>query len=151
MVRNLEGKHADYFEAVLQLRDCSEEVYNFVKKEISDTGLRIAKSKNVNNGYDYYTSDNNLTKNLGKKLQQHFGGNLIITASLHTKKKDKELYRLTVMFREAGFKKNDMVGYKGDDYQVKTMGGKEILLQNIKTGEKVHLKYKMMGMIRKRS
>tara|TARA_Y100000310_G_C20637404_1_gene791944 strand:+ start:1401 stop:1850 length:450 start_codon:yes stop_codon:yes gene_type:complete len=149
MVRNLTGKHPSYFESILQLRDCSDEVYDFVEKEMNRTGLRIAKSVKVKNGYDYFTSDNGLTRALGKKLQQRFGGNLIETATLHTQKKDKQLFRVTVMFREAGFNKNDAVDYQGEEYKVKIMG-KDIMLQHTKTGKKVHVKYNKMREIKKR-
>tara|TARA_Y100000031_G_C7895286_1_gene237014 strand:- start:30 stop:479 length:450 start_codon:yes stop_codon:yes gene_type:complete len=149
MVRNLEGTHKDYFEAILQLRECSDELYDFVEQEVNKSDLRIAKSKKVKNGYDYYTSDNSLTRALGKKLQQRFGGHLIETATLHTQKKDKQLFRVTVMFREAGFKKEDNVEYQGESYLVVSMGGKDILLKHEKTGKKVHVKYERMKEIKK--
>ncbi|MBU1974316.1 MAG: hypothetical protein KKH52_02885, partial [Nanoarchaeota archaeon] len=148
MVRDLTGKHPSYFEATLQLRECSPEVYDFVEKEVNRSGLKIAKTKKVNNGFDYYTSDNGLTRALGKKLQSRFGGNLIVTATLHTQKKNDQLYRVTVMFREAGFNKGDNVDYEGESYLVKLMGGKDIFLQHTKTGKKVHVKYKEMGRIK---
>ena len=150
MVRNLECKHGSYFESILQLRDCSDTVYDFVEKEMNRVGSKIGKSKKIRTGYDYYTSDNGLTRSLGKKLQQQFGGHLVETATLHTQKKDKKLYRVTVMFREAGFKRDDKVEYEGESYVVKIMGGKDILLQEVKTGKKVHVKYKDMREIRKR-
>tara|TARA_Y100000310_G_C20451794_1_gene701099 strand:- start:230 stop:679 length:450 start_codon:yes stop_codon:yes gene_type:complete len=148
MVRSLTGKHPGYYEAVLQLRDVSQDVIDFVEKEIVKNSLSIVKFKKVKNGYDYFLSDNNLTKALGKKLQHHFGGELNITASLHTKKKDKELYRLTVLFREIKFKKLDKVLYQGDEYVVKGIN-REILLQNSKNGKKVRVKYKDMKRIKK--
>ena len=149
MTKNLRDKHPGYFEGILQLRDCSPEVYDYVEKEINSIGLKIAKSVPIKNGIDYYTSDNSMTKGIGKKLQQRFGGNLIVTATLHTQKKDKELYRVTVMFREAGFKKNDLVRYNGDTYTVKLMGSSDIMLQHAKTGKKVHLRYREIDAIKK--
>ncbi|MBI4151833.1 hypothetical protein HY496_02585, partial [Candidatus Woesearchaeota archaeon] len=82
------------------------------------------------------------------KLQEKYGGELLITAKLHTKKKDRDLYRLTVLFRQAPFQRNDVVQRSGEEYQVVTLG-KEIILQHLKTGKKVHVKYKEMGKIRK--
>ncbi len=149
MTKNLKDKHPGYFEAILQLRDCSEEVYDYVEKEINRVGLKIAKSVPIKNDFDYYTSDNAMTKALGKKLQQKFGGNLITTATLHTQKKDKELYRVTVMFREAHFKKNDQVQYNGEIYTVKMMNSNSIMLQHNHSGKKVHLRYKDMEAIKK--
>ena len=112
MVRHLEGKHPNYFEAVLQLRECSEPVYQFVKTEIDKVGLKIAQVKKVMKGHDYYTADNSLTRALGKRLQREFGGHLLVTATLHTQKKGKELYRVTVPFRESRLAKRSFSGLR---------------------------------------
>ena len=122
MVRSLEGKHANYFEAILQLREVTPEVLAFTEQQITKGHLPIAKIKKVQNGYDYYLTDNSFTKALGKKLQETFGGQIINTATLHTQKKGKELYRGTVLFRQASFKKGDLVFYKGEEYMVINRG-----------------------------
>ncbi len=147
MARKLEGKHSEYFEAVLQLRNISPEITAFVEEEIPRRGLSVSKVVELRTGVDFFLSDNNLTKMLGKKLQEKFGGELLITAKLHTKKKDKNLYRLTVLFRQAPFKKNDVVLRNGEEYRVIALG-KEIILQQLKTGKKFHVKYKEMDKIK---
>jgi len=148
MVRSLEGKHPNYYESLLQLRDVTAEVIDFTEDEIEQIHLPVSKHKKVTGGMDYYCSDNNLTRALGKTLQDRFGGELKITATLHTKKNDKDLYRTTVLFREAHFRKDDKVKYYGEEYVIKRMS-KDIFLQNTKTGEKLHLKYKDMNLIKK--
>ncbi len=147
MVRSLEGKHPLYFEAILQLREPFPDVVTFVEREIASVQIPIAKREKVRNGYDYYVADSNFTKSLGKKLQQQFGGELLITSSLHTKKKGKDIYRITVMFRPTLFRKGEIVAYKGSRYKVVQMS-KDILLQETTTGKKVHARYKDMGLIR---
>jgi len=141
------NQRPEYFEAILQLRDCNQEVTDFVEEEIPRLKLTMAKFVKIKNGFDYYLSDNNLTKKLGKKLQEKFGGEYLITASLHTKKQGKELFRLTILFRQAKFQKGDKVNYQGETYEVKSMG-KEIILQNDKAGKKVRVKYKDMNQIK---
>lgn len=147
MVRSIKGKHSDYFEAVLQLRDVSERAVTFVEDEIFRNEVHVAKKKKVKNGWDYYLADNDFTRALGKKLQQQFGGENTVTASLFGQKDGKEIYRLTVLFRGISFKKEDPVKYGGEEYKVKILG-KDILLQNVKTGKKVHVKYKERDQIK---
>ncbi len=147
MVRSTEGKHPNYYEAILQLRNVTQEVVTFVEEEIHTKKIPIAKVVELKNGLDYYIADNDFTKALGKRLQQNFGGELLFTASLHTKKDNKELYRVTALFRGVPFKKQEKVEYQGEEYVVKLMG-KDILLQHTKTGKKIHVKYKDMNQIK---
>lgn len=148
MARTLEGKHAEYYEAILQLRNISPEVVDFTEEEISNLGLSVSKVVELKTGSDYYLSDNNLTKMLGKRLQEKFGGELLITAKLHTKKKDKNLYRLTVLFRQAPFQKDNFVLHNGEEYKILSLG-KEMILQHLLTKKKIHMKYKEMGKMKK--
>ena len=139
MVRSLEGKHPNYFEAIIQIREASQEVIDFVE----NSNVLIVDEKTVKNGFDYFLADNNQARALGKQLQSKFGGELTTTSSLHTRKDGKELYRVTILFRPAHFKRGQEVEYQGDAYKVKAMA-KDIFLQDIKTGKKVHVKYKDM-------
>ena len=151
MVRSLEGKHAKYFEAILQLRDTSDEVKAWVDKTIKEQKIvvpRIEEAKKTKNGWDYYPADNNQGRQLGSQLQKKFGGHYHVTATLHTAIDSKEKYRVTILFREAPFRKNDIVDYQGEEYTVKMMI-KDIFLQNNKTGKKIHLKYRVMDQIKK--
>ena len=148
MVRTLAGKHPQYFEAILQLRDISQDVINVVEEEISRVQMPVAKEVKLKNGSDYYLADKDFTKALGKRLQQQFGGELLVTASLFGRKDGKEIYRVTVLFRQAPFKKGDVVEYQGEEYEVKLVG-KGIFLQNKKTGKRAHVKYKDMKEIKK--
>ena len=149
MARDLTGKHPNYYEAILQLRDVSQEVIDFTKKEISNQKMIATKIVKLKNGMDYYLSDNTQTRNLGKKLEQHFGGKCIVTASLHTKKDNKELYRTTILFREIPFRKGDIIEYDEEIYTIKSLI-KDIFLQKNKTGKKVHLRFSEVKQIKKR-
>ena len=148
MVRSLEGKHPQYYEAILQLRDVASDVVDFVNKEIMIQRIPVSKKDDVRNGSDYYLADSNFARSLGTKLQHRFGGEMIITSTLHTKKQGKDLYRITVLFRVAPFRKYDKVEYQGEEFDVKAMA-KDIVLQNTKTGKKVRVKYKEMNAIKK--
>ncbi len=143
MVRDLTGKHPEYYEATLQLREVTQELLDYVDA----SNLVIQKIVKVKNGYDYFLADNNQARAIGKKLQDRFGGKVVMTSSLHTKKDNKELYRVTVLFRQSGFKKGDEVIYHDEPYVVRAMG-RDIYLQHSKTGKKVHVRFTEMKKIK---
>ena len=143
MVRDLTGKHPEYYEATLQLREVTQELLDYVDA----SNLVIQKIVKVKNGFDYFLADNNQARAIGKKLQDRFGGKVVMTSSLHTKKDNKELYRVTVLFRQSGFKKGDEVIYHDEPYVVRAMG-RDIYLQHSKTGKKVHVRFTEMKKIK---
>ena len=146
----MEGKHGSYYESILQLRDVSQEVVDFTEEEIGRLKMSVAKVIPLKNGLDYFLSDNTLTRRIGKNLQDKFGGKIEETSSLWGVKKDREVYRVTVLFRGVPFKKNDLVVYQGEEYEVKILG-KDIMIKNTKDGKKVHVKYKDMRDIKIKS
>ena len=148
MVRSLVGKHPLYYEAVLQLREVTQEVVTFAEEELSKHKIPIAKVVELKNGFDYYIADNDFTKALGKKLQQRFGGQVRNTSSLFGRKENKEIYRGTVLFRLAAFCKGDKISYNGEEYLVKLIS-KEITLIHSKTGKKERVKFKDMKGIKR--
>lgn len=150
MARSIEGKHPEYYEAILQLRDCAAEVEGLVISEIAKANIPVAKKVKVKRGVDYYLADNNFTRALGKKLRERFGGEVKITASLWGRKKGKEVYRVTVLFRCFGLVKGDRVVYGGEEWVVKLRLENEVMLQKVKSGEKIHVRYGEMEKIKKK-
>ena len=147
MTKPNHGKNSEYYEAILQLRDVSDEVIDFVDKEIEKKNILVAKTKKVTNGHDYYLGNGNLTRNLGKTLQEKYGGEFTVTATLFTRKEGKPVYRLTVLFRAMPFKKGDQVEYHDETYNV-IMSGKKLMLQHLKTGKKIQVWYKDMKKVK---
>ncbi len=82
-------------------------------------------------------------------LQEKFGGEFTVTATLFTRKESKPVYRLTVLFRAVPFNKGDEVGYQGETYKV-LMSGKKVMLQHAKTGKKMQLWHKDLGRVKKK-
>ncbi|MBI4980078.1 hypothetical protein HZC30_00805 [Candidatus Woesearchaeota archaeon] len=148
MVRDLTGKHAQYYEAILQLRDVSTELVEVVYAEVERLGMRIAQALDLENGVDVYLTDKSLTKTLARKLQENFGGEYKESTSIFGQKDGNEITRLTILFRGIGAKKGDIVEYKGDQYQIRILG-KDVLLQEVSTGKKIHLKYEDMKKLKK--
>ncbi len=149
MVHSIAGKRLEYFEAILQLRDVSEEIVKLAYAEIARAKIHIAKTENFKTGLDVYLADAPFTKNLAKSLQQKFGGKYQVTASLFSQHDGKEIYRITVLFRGLSFSRNDIVEYKGEDYKIQALG-KEIVLNHLITGKKKHLKYAEMEKVKKK-
>ncbi|MEK6900227.1 MAG: NMD3-related protein [Nanoarchaeota archaeon] len=147
MVNIIDDKNNQYYEAILQLREVSEAILDYTEREIAKQRIPVAKVKEVHTGYDFYLGDGNRTKNLGKQLQEKFGGEYTVTATLFTRKEGRPVYRITVLFRGIAFKKGDLVDYKGEKHIV-VMIGKKVMLQESKTGKKVHLRYKDLGTIK---
>jgi len=148
MVKPVHGKHSEYYEAILQLRNVADEVIDFVDKEIGKKNIFVAKAIPVTNGHDYYLGNANLTKNLGKTLQEKYGGEFTVTATLFTRKEGRPVYRLTVLFRAMPFKKGDQVEYHDEIYNV-LLSGKKVMLQHTKTGKKVQIWHKDINKVKK--
>ncbi|MBI1968732.1 hypothetical protein HYS49_02375 [Candidatus Woesearchaeota archaeon] len=141
MVRTLEGKHPLYYEAILQLRDVLPETEEFAFAAIKKTGVPVTKIKRIQRGVDVYLADKRIARTIGKQLQGRFGGEQKITMSICGMKDGQDLYRLTILFRGLPFQKGQQVLYKGELCIVSLLG-KDILLQEVKTGKKVHVKFK---------
>lgn len=145
-----DSKHPGYFEAILQLRDITPEMHQNALNEIQKFHLHISKTVTHPNGIDYYLNDSRKTVQIGKHLQELFGGDYQVTTTLHTRKNEKEIYRFTVLFRGLSFKKGDTVSYKGDSYKINFLG-KDIQLQSLETGKKVRVFDKDTKLVKKQN
>lgn len=136
-----QSKNPQYFEGFLQLRNCSREVSDFVRRlTLKHPTAFISKEKKVKNGIDFSFSDNKFLRALGKKLQESFVGQVKTSATLHTRdrQRSKDLHRLTVLFRELHFKKGDVLIYQGEEVKVIKIGN-DVLVQELKSGKKAHI------------
>lgn len=149
MVRSLKGKHDRYFEGILQLRNTTQEIVDFVNNDLRSGHIAVSQVKEVKNGLDYYLSDNDYTMAISKRLQKKFGGEVKVTSTLHTKIRGKDAYRVTALFRSPSFAKGDLVDYGGDQFIVKAMGKDIVLIGHGKNTKKLHLRYRDMSQIKK--
>lgn len=147
----LNGKHFSYFQGVLQIRDPSDEVVNFVINETKKDGKAvITRKKKVSNGFDFYFSSNNYLKAMGRKLSETFIGELKLSSRLHTQDREtmKELFRGTIFFRPLPFKKGDYVCIDDKNWRI-TLVGKQIQLQEEKSGKKQWLMKEKVAELKK--
>jgi len=137
----------NYFEGTLQLRNPTKEVKKFVRKLVEKTPrVFVAKEEKVVNGFDIYLSSNKFLVNLGKKLQNKFGGEVKVSRKLHTRKRltSKEVYRVTVLFRMPKFKVGDVVKTRGKLIEVKRME-KKVFGVDVDTGKKISVDYRYIS------
>ena len=139
----MKQRHPDYFEGILQLRNVSQKVYDWVYDKIEQDGkARIAKEKIVKNGYDLYLSDQHYLQALGKKLKTKFAGERIVSQKLHTKEHmtQKKLYRVTVLFRQLPFRVGNIIETDDGAWKVLFVGN-QARAQNIESGKKKMFKF----------
>lgn len=134
------------FNGILQLRNPTEEMVSFVETEIrkgADRGCYCNKETEVTNGIDYNITSAQFTRELGRKLRDKYGGELIETAKLVSRSKEtsKDLFRITMMFRYPKFNKGDIIDYKGRQVRVLNLSGK-VYVQDIKSSKKQQINYK---------
>lgn len=136
------------YNGIMQLRNPTDEIYKYVKTEMRKAvakNVHCIKEEKVTNGYDFKFTDAQFTRNLGRKMQNVFGGELVETARLVTKSKEtsKDLYRVTVLFRYPKFKKGDIVSYKGREVKVINIG-KKVYVIDIKSNKKDQINYNLI-------
>jgi len=140
----MEKKHKDYFEGILQLRNPNKEVIDSALNEIEkNENSSVAKIEKVPNGIDIYMWPQRFLRNLCKKLQNKFGGQVTISTKLHTKNRitSKEVYRVNALFRIPSFKRGDIIDYKGEKIKIINIH-KKVFAKDIKTGKKLNLSFK---------
>lgn len=101
-------KHAEYFEAIIQLRSAIgetlrlDEILRFIHNRVkARPKVFISKIKKLDTGFDIYISSQSYARAIGKKLKKSFNGDLKITRTLHTMDRmtSKLVYRGTILFR----------------------------------------------------
>ena len=127
-----------YFEGILQLRDTTPEIHQWIHNRVkSDGKAAITKEKKTTNGVDFYFNDQHYLQNLGQKIRQVFPGILKTSRRLHTvdKMTSKLLYRVNVLFKPLPFKRGDIVKFRGEDVEILGVTNK-VQVKNVQSGKK---------------
>ncbi|VVB81945.1 NMD3 family protein [uncultured archaeon] len=128
----------DYFEGILQVRNGSKELLDWICDRIRTEGrAKVSKAKKVTNGVDLYMTDQHYLQNLGRKIKEHQMGILKVSRRLHTQDKmtSKHIYRVTVLFKAIPFKRGDIITFHGEQVQILNIGTKA-QIKDIKSGAK---------------
>ncbi|MFQ5620898.1 MAG: NMD3-related protein [Candidatus Nanoarchaeia archaeon] len=128
--------NAQYFEGILQLRNVTAEILEYVENQIEMEDQHVAKIVNLKGGKDYYMGDNKFILKLGKKLKEKFSGDLKTSSSLYSVSKEtsKEIHRLTVLFRHVPFKYGTILNWRGKKIKVTRLGPK-VEIKDTATGK----------------
>ncbi len=101
MIKN--EKHADYYEAILQIRPAREDVINFVFDTVNRRNdVRISKVLELKTGYDVYLTSQKFSRGaLARALRKKFKGDVKITKKIYgvDRQTSRTLYRATILFR----------------------------------------------------
>lgn len=142
-------KHANYFEAILQLRNPYGDVDDLIHyvlqkvKDKSQEAVFISNKKKVTNGFDLYLSSNGFAVETGRELYRAFGGEFKVSKKLFSQHKltSKVLYRVTVLFRAAPFRVGDVILFEGSPLKILEIA-KKVAAVNIETSKPLELAYK---------
>ena len=139
--KKLKLSRPNYYQGILQLRNINDEVIRFVNNQIKKRGdVAITKTVRFPDGVDLYITSQKFIRILGKKLKESFGGELKVSAKLHTRNKQgKDLYRVNVLFRLLKYKKGDIVSVRGERLRLISTGRK-IFARNLGNGKRVRVR-----------
>ena len=87
----------------------------------------------VRGGIDVKVGTNSLAKRLARDLAREFGGTVGSSATLHTQREGREMYRSTYVVRIPAFREGDVVRWRGAHYRVQGLGD-PVRLQHMETG-----------------
>jgi len=131
-----------YYQGILQLRNTTKRLIDFVKKDIKKNRIGIAKTVKLKNGNDFYLSSNKYILGLGKTLKKRFYGELKVSRKLFSQDRltCKKIWRITVLFRMAGFNIGDVIRARRKQVKVIEIGDK-IMGYEVESGRKISFKY----------
>ena len=131
----------NYYQGILQLRDVNDEILNFVANQIKKReDVAVTKAVKLQNGIDLYITSQKFIRILGKKLRDSFGGEIKVSAKLHTRSKTgKDLFRVNVFFRLPKYKRGDIIEIRGDKVKLLQTGNR-IFALDLKTGKRIKIR-----------
>ena len=131
----------EYFEAIFQLRNPRDEILKFIDNELREQKVLVACRRDCSQGMDFYLSSQHSAQNIGKKLQQKFGGELKITKRLFSRSRitSREIYRVTVYYRPFDFISGDVVKIDRKIIRIKNIGKSNISGIDIMSDKKTSL------------
>lgn len=143
MAQKQNTKHSKYFEGVLQLRNPTQEVQDFVNSQFpSDGSVFVSKVVKLKEGFDMSVSSRRFLVKLGRDLQARFGGEMKASPEHYSqdRQSSKVLYRVNVLYRYRGIKRGDIITYRDENLRVDHIG-KDLHCVNPLTGKKYRIRY----------
>ncbi len=119
---------------------------DFIEEEIARDGkVWIAKKDILKNGFDLQMSSQTFMRNLGRKLNIRFGGELVFSNKAAGRNKHgKEQFRVNVLFRQYPFRKGGTVTHRGEEYTVIEMAHR-VRIKSKETGQSITVDYSSLS------
>ena len=138
-----------YFEGILQVRNSTDEINDFIKKDIKKNmskGVHINKEIDLDGtgtNIDYYLTDKRYLKSIAEKLRNSFGARIKQNAQLFSIdwSTSKNVYRLNVLVEFPSYHKNDVLKINEHLFKIVSMDEK-IHVINVETNAKTSLSHK---------
>jgi len=135
-----------YFEGILQVRNVSEDVKNFIKEYLSKEQIFVNKIIEKKNYIDYYFVKKKYLTSVSEKIISEFGGSIDLNAQLFSKNQltSKDIYRVNAIVYVPFFRKKDIIllNDKKNDKLILIKGvGKIITGINLEDENKIQFKY----------
>ena len=99
----------------------------------------VSGVEDVRGGFDVKVSSNPFAKRLARDLSRTLGGTVGSSATLHTQREGKDVYRSTYVVRLPGFREGDQVEWRGARYRVVGLGD-SVQLEDAATGTRVRVR-----------
>ena len=112
------------FQGKLQLRNYTKELLRWVRAQVKkDKKSHIMYENRTKEGMDFYFSNQRYLRTLGRKLGEHFVGELKSTRKLHTQERTsgRQIFRVTVLFRLLPLKRGATFVADNMKYKVLTL------------------------------
>jgi nonsense-mediated mRNA decay protein 3 len=130
-----------YFTGTVQVRADGRDLSGDEVRRASDAARGAGSGREefvssiepVRGGIDVKVSTNQFAKRLARDLAKAFGGTVGSSATLHTQREGREIYRSTYVVRIPSFREGDVLRWKGAKYRVVGLG-ETIRLQDVATG-----------------
>ncbi len=134
---------SEYYEGVLQIRNASMEVKDFVKNHVNKSDFFVNKLVDKGSSVDFYLTSKKEQVIIAKKIVNHFGGLIENNAKLFSKDRmtSKEIFRVNTLVILPLFKEGDVIEYSDKPVLIKSLG-KTIKGFDLENAKKVSLSFK---------
>ncbi len=134
----------EYYEAIFQLRNPRDEILQLIDSELKAQKVIVACRRDCSQGMDFYLSSQHSAQNIGKKLQQKFGGELKITKRLFSRSRQtsREIYRVTIYYKPFDFIVGDAVKIDKKIVHITSIGKNNIVGIDLASRKKVNIPVK---------
>jgi NMD protein affecting ribosome stability and mRNA decay len=93
-------------------------------------------------------SSQNFIRNVGRKIQIKFGGELVFSnKAAGTNKHGKSQFRVNVLFRQYPFRKGQSITYRGDEYTIIELAHR-VRIKSKESGRSITVPYGELSKLR---